>query len=171
MIKETQKPGLAFLETTPKSPRIPIRAENTTPLNVAKANSVSLAALLVANPDIDRLNPALKVGQVVSLPSSSGIAIYEPGGVDKISPEFIGSQLIARYLDHGSRCEGHLHVRRSLDQFYYDTHLTDKRDEDQGVYKYTKLHQRHLKREPTIMMVDQLWLWVLQDAAIRKLPS
>ncbi|RYP91578.1 hypothetical protein DL770_002292 [Monosporascus sp. CRB-9-2] len=52
-----------------------------------------------------------------------------------------------------------LHVRRTLDQYYYHT-LTDTtmRDQDQVVRRY----QAEAHMQPRILtMVDQLWLWVL----------
>lgn len=64
------------------------------------------------------------------------------------------------YLD-----EGHpLHVRRTLDQFYYHTLLdTEKRDGDQTCIRYYnhKLVGKGLK--PVLTMVDQLWLWLLPE--------
>jgi hypothetical protein len=86
-------------------------------------------------------------------------------------PEFINSKLIAKYLEHGAYHEngGNLHVRRSLDQFYYDTQIqTDERDKDQIVFKYTRNNEKALKKKPVVMMVDQLWVWVLEEASIRR---
>lgn len=87
-------------------------------------------------------------------------------------PEFINSKLIAKYLEHGAHHEhgGNLHVRRSLDQFYYDTQIqTDERDKDQIVFKYTRDNEKALKKKPVVMMVDQLWIWILEEANIRML--
>jgi hypothetical protein len=97
----------------------------------------------------------------------------QPGRMPDIraEPEFINSKLIAKYLEHGAYHEngGNLHVRRSLDQFYYDTQIqTDERDKDQIVFKYTRDNEKALKKKPVVMMVDQLWVWVLEDANIRK---
>ena len=52
-----------------------------------------------------------------------------------------------------------LQLRRTLDQYYY-THLatTLDRDSDQVVYRYTSR-----TGEPKMFMVDQLWLWILND--------
>lgn len=49
-----------------------------------------------------------------------------------------------------------LQPRRTLDQYFY-THLenTSLRDKDQVVYRYTERSK--------IFMVDQLWLWVLDN--------
>jgi hypothetical protein len=53
-----------------------------------------------------------------------------------------------------------LHLRRTLDQYYYHTlSNTDKRDKDQVVTRY----QTNNRLQPgVITMVDQLWLWVLE---------
>jgi hypothetical protein len=52
-----------------------------------------------------------------------------------------------------------LQPRRSLDQYFY-THLesTSQRDADQVVYRYTMGAS-----EAKIFMVDQLWLWILNE--------
>jgi hypothetical protein len=64
------------------------------------------------------------------------------------------------YLDE----EHPLHVRRTLDQYYYHTlEDTEERDNDQTGIRY---HNSHLKSQssspkPVLTMVDQLWMWVL----------
>jgi hypothetical protein len=64
--------------------------------------------------------------------------------------------LIEAYLDD----KHPLHIRRTLDQFYYHTlKNTDARDRDQAGCRY---HDKFgLKNKKIITMVDQLWLWVL----------
>lgn len=62
--------------------------------------------------------------------------------------------LIKGYLNHK------LHVRRTLDQFYYSMLNTWKRDGDQVVYRYAR-SKGALERDVKILMVDQLWLWVI----------
>ncbi|KIW02552.1 hypothetical protein, variant [Verruconis gallopava] len=63
--------------------------------------------------------------------------------------------LIKAYLNH----EPPLHVRRTLDQFFYHSIDTSERDVDQVVYRHFK---RNLKdKEPMVFMVDQLWMWIL----------
>ncbi|XDG07332.1 hypothetical protein ABKA04_006947 [Annulohypoxylon sp. FPYF3050] len=78
-----------------------------------------------------------------------------------------------------------LHPRRTLDQFYYSSlRSTKTRDRDQVVYRATclapphqgclvnvsrrKCHtcQRESQKVPRLIMVDQLWLWVLDDKTI-----
>ncbi|KAK4103317.1 hypothetical protein N658DRAFT_308880 [Parathielavia hyrcaniae] len=66
-----------------------------------------------------------------------------------------------------------LHQRRTLDQFYYSG-LQDTRTRDAGqtVSKWTgKSHigkNGRTKAEPTslVVMVDQLWLWILDDGSL-----
>jgi hypothetical protein len=98
-------------------------------------------------------------------------------------PIFIGSKLIKAHLAH----DGPLHVRRSLHQYYYDSQIdegdvykfTDALDKDQVVYKYTDRHkivgqskstkERIPKKKHVMMMVDQLWLWVLKEDGITRM--
>ena len=56
-----------------------------------------------------------------------------------------------------------LHPRRTLDQFYYPTSNTSSRDQDQVVYRY---YRKHSLSEPKILMIDQLWLWILDTGLI-----
>jgi hypothetical protein len=52
-----------------------------------------------------------------------------------------------------------VHIRRTLDQSYYWTLKdTSTRDRDQVVYRATK------DQNPRIIMVDQLWLWILDGS-------
>ena len=53
-----------------------------------------------------------------------------------------------------------LHPRRTLDQFYYPTGNTSDRDQDQVVYRY---YLKYGLKEPKVFMVDQLWLWILDN--------
>jgi hypothetical protein len=69
------------------------------------------------------------------------------------------------YLNEGSS----LHPRRSLDQFFY-SHLSDTttRDNDQVVSKHTIWGPGG----PKMVMVDQLWLWVIKPVESEpKLPD
>lgn len=57
-----------------------------------------------------------------------------------------------------------LHIRRTLDQAYFMTLKdTSRRDRDQVVYRATKkpwFKPGHVIR---VVMVDQLWLWILDE--------
>ncbi|TVY84958.1 Ankyrin-3 [Lachnellula suecica] len=55
-----------------------------------------------------------------------------------------------------------LHVRRTLDQSFYHNIDTHYRDQDQVVYRYqTKDRPLDEGADPKIVMVDQMWMWVL----------
>jgi len=55
----------------------------------------------------------------------------------------------------------HFHMRKTLDQFYYTTlQDTESRDLDQVVEKYSR---KYNWSEHRVLMVDQLWLWVLNN--------
>jgi len=57
-----------------------------------------------------------------------------------------------------------LHGRRTLDQSYYwKLENTDRRDEDQVVYRGTKAGNS-IYRTTRLIMVDQLWLYILDDS-------
>jgi vacuolar-type H+-ATPase subunit C/Vma6 len=61
-----------------------------------------------------------------------------------------------------------LHIRRTLDQFYYYMlNNTSDRDKGQVVSRYVK---RTFGDPSLVMMVDQLWLWVL-DGGIGDFPK
>lgn len=56
-----------------------------------------------------------------------------------------------------------IHPRRTLDQSYYwRLPNTDIRDKDQVVYRETKCG-RSIFKTPRVLMVDQLWLYILDD--------
>ncbi|OHE99308.1 ankyrin repeat and protein kinase domain-containing protein [Colletotrichum orchidophilum] len=69
--------------------------------------------------------------------------------------------LIRGYFDPGKQG---IRPRRTLDQYVY-AHIetTSHRDDDQVVYRYTKTG---LASDPKIIMVDQLWLWILGDDTV-----
>jgi ankyrin repeat protein/Mg2+ and Co2+ transporter CorA len=58
-----------------------------------------------------------------------------------------------------------LHMRRTLDQFWYRNVDTSQRDDDQVVLRYQQKQNRLAGKEENdkleLLMVDQLWLWVL----------
>lgn len=57
-----------------------------------------------------------------------------------------------------------LHMRRTLDQSYYwKLPNTDRRDQDQVVYRETQ-EGKHLSRTTRVVMVDQLWMYILDDS-------
>lgn len=57
-----------------------------------------------------------------------------------------------------------LHFRRTLDQYYYYNLLTtETRDTDQVVSRYFKKVWPEEENEHLLLMVDQLWLWILDE--------
>ncbi|KAK0646951.1 hypothetical protein B0T16DRAFT_171165 [Cercophora newfieldiana] len=62
-----------------------------------------------------------------------------------------------------------VHIRRALDQFqYYMTENTEERDGDQVISRY--FQRCHPTKAVPIMMVDQLWLWVLDESEFNSRP-
>lgn len=75
---------------------------------------------------------------------------------EKSSDYFKLQDLVQAYLDD----KHPLHIRRTLDQFYYHTLKdTDVRDKDQTGSRYHRNFK--LQNKNIVTMVDQLWLWVL----------
>lgn len=80
-----------------------------------------------------------------------------------LSSDILHKLLIQSYLkvgDDGDEVPP-LQVRRTLDHYFY-SHLgsTSRRDDDQVVLRYTSNFEGV---EPKIFMVDQLWIWILED--------
>ncbi|KAH8803024.1 hypothetical protein F5884DRAFT_888135 [Xylogone sp. PMI_703] len=60
-----------------------------------------------------------------------------------------------------------MHIRRTLDQSYFLTlEDTEGRDKDQVVYRETRAGRSFHTRNTRVVMVDQLWLWILDDNTI-----
>lgn len=77
-----------------------------------------------------------------------------------------------------------LHCRRTLDQFtYHMLEDTERRDNTQVISRWTKREgdkrfrankgERHRKGSLPVLMIDQLWLWILEDeqTVITSLPD
>lgn len=75
-------------------------------------------------------------------------------------------KLIHTYLHE----KPYMHIRRTLDQYYYHTMKdTTERDEDQVVYRYAKkMWPEENESVHNILMVDQLWLWILDGGKFIK---
>ncbi|MCJ1426325.1 hypothetical protein MMC29_004228 [Sticta canariensis] len=73
-------------------------------------------------------------------------------------------KLIHTYLHQ----KPYMHIRRTLDQYYYHTMKdTTERDEDQVVYRYAKkMWPDDHESVHNILMVDQLWLWILDGGKL-----
>lgn len=93
--------------------------------------------------DVPTINP--KTGKATTHP-------YSPGTIPV-------RDLITQYYNNDDHS---LHMRRSLDQYYYHTLLdTEDRDESQVITRYQKSQDSFSR---AITMVDQLWLWVLKGS-------
>jgi len=69
-------------------------------------------------------------------------------------------RLLRDYLFHNPP----LHSRRTLDQSYYwKLPNTNGRDQDQVVYRETK-EGKNIARTTRVVMVDQLWMYILDDS-------
>jgi hypothetical protein len=69
---------------------------------------------------------------------------------------------------HEGRYIRQLHIRRSLDQYHYHALKdTSSRDKDQLVSRmFDENREYHLEGRQVLMVVDQLWLWVLKESKI-----
>lgn len=73
-------------------------------------------------------------------------------------------RLLTEHLHPSDTKSPPLHGRRTLDQSYYSKlNNTGRRDEDQVVYRGTKAGN-NIYRTTRVVMVDQLWLYVLDDS-------
>ncbi|RYP00330.1 hypothetical protein DL766_007159 [Monosporascus sp. MC13-8B] len=82
-----------------------------------------------------------------------------------LAPGILHKILIQGYLKPGVGGEvPPLQIRRTLDHYFY-SHLasTSRRDGDQVVQRYTS---GFVDVDPKMFMVDQLWLWVLDDDTV-----
>ena len=89
----------------------------------------------------------------------------EPNGDD----EGHSSLLLRGYLhDEKAKNLKPIHCRRTLDQFsYYMLDSTESRDRDQVMYRWAKKwREKAPAKDRPILMVDQLWLWVLNDGLL-----
>lgn len=117
-------------------------------------------------------------------PSSLGELLWSTADLYEAMDAYADERLIEKYLTHVPP----LHPRRTLDQSYYWTLKdTQSRDRDQVVYRRTApslkllLSHQYCKQEhpkgpgcaqcrenvskvPRIVMVDQLWMWILDES-------
>lgn len=116
---------------------------------------------IAANDDLTAPNATLSTN-----PSAGGSRIVLTTG------ESAQRALIKAYLKKDVRTgeAPGLHVPRTLDQFYYHSlGDTDRRDGDQVIYRQQKKGLKKTRTNPTqymICMVNQLWLWVVDDGKI-----
>ncbi|KAF2160134.1 hypothetical protein M409DRAFT_70659 [Zasmidium cellare ATCC 36951] len=73
---------------------------------------------------------------------------------------------------HLAKTNSFLHVRRTLDQFFYHNIDTTSRDCDQVVFRFQQKHHKDPEYEPKVFMVDQLWMWILgKDLVVTSFPQ
>lgn len=72
--------------------------------------------------------------------------------------------LVSRQIHDEKTWESPLHIRRTLDQSHFlNLKDTSHRDQDQVVYRATRLPWRVPGNLTRVVMVDQLWMWILDD--------
>lgn len=59
-----------------------------------------------------------------------------------------------------------LHIRRTLDQSFYHHINTEMRDNDQVIHRFQKEILEHGDETSKILMVDQLWMWVIGEKMV-----
>ncbi|KAK4446027.1 hypothetical protein QBC34DRAFT_470608 [Podospora aff. communis PSN243] len=105
-----------------------------------------------------------------------GALLKSAAGLAEAMAAHVEEQMVVRYL----HAEPPLHPRRTLDQSYYGAlKSTRARDRDQVVYRGTMpaAHEcdgrgvcatcrEDVRRVPRLVMVDQLWLWVLDEGTV-----
>lgn len=70
-------------------------------------------------------------------------------------------------IDTENSREPALHIRRTLDQSYFlNLDDTTRRDRDQVVYRATRLPWHVPGNLTRVVMVDQLWMWILDDCKL-----
>ena len=62
--------------------------------------------------------------------------------------------------EHLNSSDNALHIRRTLDQSFYHHIDTEFRDRTQVIHRFQRDIER-TKHEPKVLMVDQLWMWVI----------
>ena len=173
--------------TTPKS-KLRKRNEKTEKQSKGTPNSASSKKLGKGN---DAMKTKIMTGKAPKSRDRSGnIVLFMPylhyethekrkqmsdtikfvvGGEMDIEPPLMRSRTCDEMLVEGYlKSTNNLHIRRTLDQFYYHAITTEDRDEDQVVWRYT----RDKGKEKKLFMVDQLWLWVLgNDLIVTSFPQ
>jgi ankyrin repeat protein/Mg2+ and Co2+ transporter CorA len=78
------------------------------------------------------------------------------------------TSLLRAYLSTGNQT---LHMRRTLDQFFYHNIDTKIRNRNQVIHRHQKKDKASVKEDHKILMVDQLWMWVIEkDLVITSFP-
>ncbi|KAF2490162.1 hypothetical protein BU16DRAFT_145936 [Lophium mytilinum] len=158
-----------------RSPGSPGRKDATA---TARGNIFTFMPYLHFETDGRRQEMQQAINRVETLKSSG----YRPVALKKAAT--YDEMLIRAHLSSSTVS---LHVRRTLDQFFYHNIDTQSRDQDQVVYRYqtrtrqaanhnSHSHHKDLDDDgivdPKIFMVDQLWMWVLgKDLIVTSFPQ
>lgn len=147
-----------------RSPGSPGRKD---PTSVAKGNIFTFMPYLHFESDRGRRAMQEAIGRIQSS-KKPGERTHKskPGKVTTYDEMLLRAHLTSSTVS--------LHVRRTLDQFFYHNIDTKIRDQDQVVYRYQckGMSPDELGIDPKIFMVDQLWMWVLgKDLVVTAFPQ
>jgi hypothetical protein len=90
-------------------------------------------------------------GKIFRRASANDRSLFEPGDAGGTNP----SELLS-------------HPRLTLDQSFYRGINTESRDNDQVIYKFEKknVSAQQTALQPKILMVDQLWMWIIDNRLV-----
>lgn len=81
-----------------------------------------------------------------------------------LDERLIRDGLTSKQTEDDKISEPLLHIRRTLDQSHFlNLNDTSHRDQDQVVYRATRLAWHVPGNLTRVIMVDQLWIWILDD--------
>jgi ankyrin repeat protein/Mg2+ and Co2+ transporter CorA len=149
-----------------RSPGSPGRKDPTT---VAKGNIFAFMPYLHFESDQRRqeMQAAIARSQILKERETHQDRFVKPAVVKRAST--YDEMLIRAHL---TSSQASLHVRRTLDQFFYHNIDTQSRDRDQVVYRYQCKGSHPQQVDPKIYMVDQLWMWTLgKDLIVTAFPQ
>jgi hypothetical protein len=118
-----------------------------------------ITARAMSDPIVTQLNAAKK-GDLVKSRSTLGEYLIQISKIYEAMDIEPDVRMLRDYLHE----KPPLHSRRTLDQSYYwKLANTNKRDEDQVVYRAT-MQGKNISRTTRVVMVDQLWLYILDES-------
>jgi len=156
--EKSGKSGINVAKSTRLSPGSPSRMDSTYP---SKNNLYTYMPYLHFETD-QRRQEMQKVIKYAERPQSYPWAVRA---------QTYDEMLIRAYLRSSNTS---LHIRRTLDQFFYHNIDTESRDRDQVVHRYqSRVRNRvDISTDPKVFMVDQLWMWVLgKDLIVTSFPQ
>jgi len=165
-----------------------VRTNSNDFLDMAKHPMVSVIRPRINQPTLERVTegtiPRRTYGK-----NALGKLLFLAASLYEAMDGYTDEKLIQKYLTATPT----LHLRRTLDQSYYWTlKETSTRDKEQVIYQETSpmatsLHRacakedtnkdpsfnkctENIKRVPRVVMVDQLWMWILDDSKCTTYP-